>query len=192
MTYKEFQQKKASDGDSIYWQVFDEYCAYVHTIVFNALRSCGTKEDIEECVTDIFADVYRFFNSSTEREGDIKGFIGTVAKRKALRFRNRLIYHSENTVSDDEGDILNSVSSDENIEESVSDNEVQRILIDKVYELGEPDSTIVIQKYYFNKTSSEISKLVALSPAMVRLRCSRALKKLRNLLKSTGIQFQEQ
>ena len=33
--------------------LFNEYFNYVYSIVFNKLRSCGTKEDIEECVSDI-------------------------------------------------------------------------------------------------------------------------------------------
>ena len=38
--------------------LFNEYFNYVYSIVFNKLRSCGTKEDIEECVSDVFAAVF--------------------------------------------------------------------------------------------------------------------------------------
>ena len=57
----------------------------------------------------------------------------------------------------------------------------------KVEELGEPDSTIIIQKYFFMRSSAEISKLVSLTPEAVRVRCSRALKKLRETLTAMNI-----
>ena len=37
--------------------LFEEYINYVYSIVFNKLRSCGSAEDIEECVSDVFSAV---------------------------------------------------------------------------------------------------------------------------------------
>ena len=37
--------------------LFDEYKNYVYTIVYNRLRSVTSREDIEECVSDVFAEI---------------------------------------------------------------------------------------------------------------------------------------
>ena len=39
-------------------KIFDEYCNYVYIIVMNKIKECGTKEDAEECVSDVFAEIY--------------------------------------------------------------------------------------------------------------------------------------
>ena len=39
--------------------IFDNYCNYVYAIVINILRSCGSKEDIEDCVSEIFMKIYK-------------------------------------------------------------------------------------------------------------------------------------
>ena len=41
--------------------LFDEYSGYVYTICANKLKSCGTREDIEECFSDSFADIFTYF-----------------------------------------------------------------------------------------------------------------------------------
>jgi RNA polymerase sigma-70 factor (ECF subfamily) len=43
--------------------LFDEYSGYVYTICANKLKSCGTKEDIEECFSDSFADIFTYLFS---------------------------------------------------------------------------------------------------------------------------------
>lgn len=70
--------------------LMQEYGRYVYTIVYNKLRSCGTNEDIEECVSDVFADLFISFEYSDDHVGDIKGYIGTLAKRTAIDYYRRL------------------------------------------------------------------------------------------------------
>ncbi|MBR3026226.1 MAG: sigma-70 family RNA polymerase sigma factor [Oscillospiraceae bacterium] len=190
MTHEEFQCGKNNSDDYIYRKIFDEYCGYVHTIVFNILRSSAEREDIEECVGDVFADVYRYFDSDSEREGDIKGFIATIARRKALRYLKKLS-SGKNIFSTDDNEFEQIRSSDD-VENEVSDTEIQKLLIEKINELGEPDCSILIHKYYYNRTSTEISEIMNISPQSVRVRSSRALKKLRKALEKSGISFQEQ
>nr|WP_303838497.1 sigma factor-like helix-turn-helix DNA-binding protein [Ruminococcus flavefaciens] len=54
-------------------------------------------------------------------------------------------------------------------------------------ELGDPDSTIIIQQYYYNRTAKEIAKSISMSAAAVQKRSSRAKQKLRILLTEAGI-----
>ena len=79
--------------------LFEEYFSYVYTIIFNKLRSCAAKEDIEECVSDVFADVFEYFDNNSERESSIKGFISTVAIRKAINMFHSLSRKNGRTVS---------------------------------------------------------------------------------------------
>jgi DNA-directed RNA polymerase specialized sigma24 family protein len=51
--------------------------------------------------------------------------------------------------------------------------------LEKNKELGEPDATIVVQKYYFGRKMAEIAEMTGLNPHAAQVRCGRALKKLR-------------
>ena len=180
--FRRITKKSRHDG---YRVLFDEYCNFVYAIVFNRLRSCASREDIDECVGDVFSDVYRYFDSNGSFSGDMSGFIGIVARRKSSYYYKRLAKGNDSVSLDDEE--VQAVQSGDDVENEVSQNEFQHLLIDKISELGEPDYTIIIQKYYYNRTSSEIAKMLSMTPEAVRMRSGRALKKLRDILEKSGI-----
>ena len=116
----------------------------------------------------------------------MKGFIGTVAKRMSIDHYRKLVRSSGKTLSmDDEGTPVLSAGID--LEKQSENSELRRILIDSIKELGEPDSTILIQKYYYNKRSHQIGTLLSMNPSTVRMRCKRAADKLRRVLENRGI-----
>lgn len=181
MTHEDFRKILKRSKKAGHRALFDEYCNYVYAVVFNKLRSCASREDIDECVGDVFADIYIFYDSDSDFSGDLKGFIGTVARRRAADVYNRLVSKKLVTVSADDEEARN-IASDEDVEETVAQKEFRRILLDKIAELGEPDSTIIIRKYYYGQTAKEISETVSLTPENVRVRSGRAVKRLKEIL----------
>ena len=163
-----------------------EYGRYVYAIVYNRLRGCGTNEDIEECVSDVFADLFMKCEFDMSSENDIKYLIATIAKRKAIdSFRS--LCAKANHISERDEDDMRELVSDFSVDEHVERSELRRVLLDKIDELGEPDSTILIQKFYYNRNSSEIAKSVSMTATAVRQRCSRAMEKLRSKLVEVGM-----
>lgn len=163
-----------------------EYGRYVYAIVYNKLRGCGTNEDMEECVSDVFADIFLKCDFDLSAENDMKYLISTIAKRKAIdRFRSisAKAKHLTDTAEDDMKELVSDFSVDEHVDRS----ELRQVLLDKIDELGEPDSTIVIQKFYYNRKYKEIAKSVKMTDNAVRARCSRALGKLRTKLVEIGM-----
>ena len=186
MTHEEY--KKASDHSKEEAQriIFNEYFKYVYTIVFSRLRSCASREDIEECVGDVFADVYIHYDSSKAVGEDISGFIGTVARNKAADMYRKLTRKRFTFVSVDDEDVPEQ-EAPENTEADYEKKELRSSLMNCISLLGEPDSTIIMQKYFFMRSSQEIADKVSLTPEAVRMRCSRALKKLREKLTAMNI-----
>ncbi len=161
--------------------LFEEYYSYVYAISINVLRNYGTAEDAEECVIDVFASV---INKLDERNvGSIKPFIGTVAKHSAISMRRSLAARSGKSISIEEEE-FSQLSSDERVDKNAESSALKELLLNKVNELGEPDSTIIIQKYFYERNAKEISSLIGMNHAAVRMRCSRAVKKLRSLLRN--------
>lgn len=185
MKHSEYRKLLENDKSAAQRALFRDYLNYVYTIVFNRLRSCGSREDIDECVSDVFTDVFASYENKSNKTDDMKGFILTVALRKAAAYYHRLCRNKTVASLDDE--TAKDVPSEEDISVAAEQSETRKLLLRLIESLGEPDATIIIQKYYYGRNSREISEIVPLSPAMIRVRSSRALKKLRKLLADNDI-----
>lgn len=186
MTSSELKSAIDSSPTECHRTLMQEYGRYVYAIAYNKLRSCGTNEDIEECVSDIFAELFIGFEYSSNHVGDIKGYISTIAKRTAVDYYRKLSAASARTVSADDENIAE-FASDTDLDEHVDSSEMRRILLESIGSLGEPDSTILIQKFYYGLSSKEIAEYVSMTASSVRSRCTRAMEKLRAALAKAGI-----
>lgn len=180
MTHEELRNELSKSEENGFRILFDNYCNYVYAIVYNRLRNCADMEDIEECVSDVFSEIFRSYDTKGTFTGELSGFVGMVARRKTIDYFNRLKGFENVSVSVDD-DEISSLKSDDDIEDIISRRETARIILDIILSLGQPDSTIIIQKYYYKKKSGEIAEMVGLSPEAVRVRKGRALKKLKEL-----------
>jgi len=166
--------------------LISEYGSYVYTIVFSRLRSCGTSEDIEECVSDVFIEAARDIGSSEFYSANLKAALGTLAKRRAINYYNRLTRHNSRfTVLEENAD------SGENILLSAEKRDIQRQILGAVESLGKPDSEILLLKYYYCMSAGDIAKRVSMSPRNVQKHAERALERLGKLLEERGIRRNE-
>lgn len=185
MTDQQVRELLKSSPQTAHRLIFDKYYNYVYTIVFNRLRSFASREDIEECISDVFSDIFIKYNSDGEYNGDIKGFIAFIAKRRAVDTLRRLTSRGVNAVSIDDNEALQ-LSSAERVDELAEKAETGHAILDAVRSLGEPDSTIIMQKYYYGRNSADIADIVGMKPAAVRKRLSRAAEKLKKILTDMG------
>lgn len=146
MTHEEFCRKMQFSPEQAHKELFESYYNYVYTIVFNRLRSSARREDIEECVCDVFVDVYIYYDTNRKISGDISGFIGTIARRKAAELYKKSFLRADTVSIDDEA--AQQLSSEQNIEIEAEEQERHKLILDKIEALGEPDATIIVQKYY--------------------------------------------
>lgn len=164
--------------------VFRQYYRLVYTIVQGRLSAVAGHEDIEETVSDVFAEVFLKLDRDEPYEGERKSYIRMVAVRRSIdRFR-QLAPRSGKSISLDEiGDMP-----DENTTAGDAERrEMQHILMQCIEGLGEPDTTIILQRYYFGASSSQIAKGLGLTASAVRKRCTKALAKLKAELARFGI-----
>ena len=184
MTDSEIRTKLRHSSEEGYQALFETYFNYVYSITFHILRNCATREDIEECVADVFLEVIQHYDTS--HDGSVKAYISTVAKRKAIDVSRSVSTRNSRTISM-EDEKLTEIPSSSRVDDIVEISERNRILIDCILSLGEPDSSIILQKYFYDRNSIQIAKMLHLSPPAVRMRCNRAMKRLRKLLSEKGI-----
>ena len=181
MTDSQFREMLKKSPPTAHRALFDEYYNYVYTIVFNRLRSTATREDVDECVSDVFSDIFLGYDENNSHSGDLKGFISAIANRRSVDMFRRITSKNKGTVPLDD-EMSSRIPSGMRVEDETEKKETCNAVLDAVKSLGEPDTTIIIQKYYYNRSSDEIAEMVEMKPAAVRKRVSRAVKKLRDML----------
>ena len=164
--------------------LFDKYYSYVYSIVNRILSGVGSPDDADECVIDVFASV--MMKLVPDEGCSLKSYVGTIARNTAISMRRSLAVKTGRNISADDEEMAE-IPDGENIEANSEKSETSELLLKKVSELGPPDSIIIIQKYYYDKSSKEIAEMVGLNAAAVRMRCGRAMKRLKKLLEADGI-----
>jgi len=155
-------------------KIMDTYMAFVYTIV-NEKLSQFSRQDVEECVSDVFYEVYRTRNSIDLQRGSLKSYIAVLSKRKAIDTFRKLCKHSGNvSINEHELELI--------CDDNSPDYETRETLIKEVKALGEPDSQIIIGKYYLGQSAKSLAKALGLKPNTVNKRASRALLKLKEAL----------
>lgn len=179
MSESEIQEKLKYSPDAGQRALFDEYYNYVYAIALRILRGTLPMSDIEECVIDIFAHI--MLNYNPDSEGSLKGYVGIVAKRYSITMLRKATKRISRNVSMDSDDFSDIVS-ETDVEQTAENAFVSEAILNAIKALGEPDSIIIIQKYFYDRKSAEIGKIVGLSPNAVRTRVNRAMKKLKKAL----------
>ena len=159
--------------------MMDNYMALIYTIIFNKLSGMYSKEDIEECVSDVFFEVFHYKNRIDLQKGSIKAFLAIIAKRKAIDMyrKNKNNHHIP---IDDVSENLYTIVDD--VADSILLKESNSVLIDAIKSLGEPDSEIIIRKYYLYQSSKDISKNIGLKVNTIDKKVSRCMQKLKKVL----------
>ena len=161
-----------------------QYGGLVYSITWRGLQGCLRKEDIEECVSDIFFELYRCRDKIDLSKGSLKTFLLTIAERQAIKYYERKTDKFDKISLQEQLEKGEEPLSDHNVEQQTIQKEESRLLIEAIKGLGEPTASIVIQKYYYGMTAKEIGQRAGLSKNAVEKRLKRGLEKLKTVLQS--------
>lgn len=157
------------------------YSGLVFSVVRGRLAGLCPAEDIEECVSDTFISFYRSMAGFDPEKGSIKGYLCTIAKRRAAELYARKKREAPTVSIDDEA--AAELTADEfSIDEAVIEGEARHRIFEAVNALPEPDREILIRKYYLREPSKSIAERLGMSASAVDTRACRALKKLKSEL----------
>lgn len=133
------------------------------------------QEDIEECVSDVFLEVYRNREKIELEKGGIRVFLAVVARRRAI---DR--YHAAKKV---EMLPLEGEPAEPEKQLAFEDRDALR---NALHTLGEPDGKILVWKYYYGLATKEIAAALDMKENTIDQRARRGLQKLREVLKEGG------
>lgn len=161
-------------------KLMDQYAGLVYAVVKGKLsESFCVSTDIEDCVADIFCEFYANIEKYDLSISSIKSYLCVLARYKAtdvLRKRGR-----QCCVSLDDADSLLQIADEFTVEGDFLEDELRREVLNAIKLFGDPDSSIIIRKYYFGESSKEIADALKMTVSNVDTRTCRALNKLRKM-----------
>lgn len=183
MTDSEWEKMFRESPSQAYALFIEQYGNLIYAIVANKIGGCGSREDIEDCVSDIMIEFFRNSGRFSAENGSLKSYISTIAKRRAIdAFRE--ISGRNNAVSDLDSENAEALTAEEDTEQEADRRILRRELWNTVKSLGEPDSSIIVYQYFYNHTVKETARKLGMTSDAVQKRSIRARKKIGTILKS--------
>ena len=172
-------QLKSGNAES-FIDVMGAYNKLLWVVVGGVLNNVGTREDIEECISDVYVSLWKKPAAYDARRGSLKTFLAVMAKRKALDKYRQLtkmkIIELDEAVSASDDDLL----------EFIAKQELYNELYEAIRSLGEPDKEIMIRRYFFDEKPSGIAAKKDMPVKEVENRLYQSKLRLRKLLGSKG------
>lgn len=150
------------------------YTPYVSVVIYNAIGTSASTEDIEEIISDSFFLLWQHANNICEEKGCIRTYLGAIARNSAKNKLRKIRLNDELDES-----IL---SNESNPQDKIIENEDREFLLNMIAALGEPDSEIFLRYYYYDEKIKTIASVVGIPPSTVKTKLSRGKTKLKKMI----------
>jgi RNA polymerase sigma-70 factor, ECF subfamily len=160
-------------------QVMDMFMNSVYGIAKSILIGIATEEDIEECVQDVFVDVWKDIHKYDNKRGSLKTWILILCKYKALNIRKK----SVKEIKPIDLEEMQLATSDK-LEEEYMTLETKKEMLDAINCLNNIDRDIFLRRYLLDQDIDAICSIMELTRQAVDNRLWRGRKRLRDIIGS--------
>jgi RNA polymerase sigma-70 factor (ECF subfamily) len=161
-----------------YEYMINKYSKIIYCLACNILHQSLSKEDIEECVADVFLDAWLKIKEFNEEKGDFRKWLLILTKYKALTYRREKQKQTTNVVSIDEFEIKDNYE----LEEEVILRHEQEKVIETINSFNKIDKEIFFRRYFFNERISDLAHFFKLSRSAIDNRLLRGRKIIKEVL----------
>ena len=156
--------------------IIDKYSRLLWSIAGAILTPTGPTEEVEECVADVFIQLWSAPEKFDPRKGSLKNWLCLIARSRAKDRYRRL--SRESTVSLEDVWLADAMD----LTESIFSKERGQALADAMALLSEPEREVLLRRYYYEQKPRQIALAMDLTPKQVENRLYRAKEKLRKIL----------
>jgi len=173
---EELLQRLLNGEQDAFSYMMDAYSKLLWVVVGGILGNTGTTQDIEECISDVYVQIWKNPSAFNPQKGSLKTFLAVVARSKALDTYRKLskarIIELDEAIQSTDDDLL----------DYIIDQEMCQELYVAIRSLTEPNKEIVLGRYFFDEKPASIAKNIAMPVKEVENRLFRSKTKLRKLL----------
>lgn len=164
--------KAKAGNQEAFSQVYEHYFERIFRFVFYRVSHKETAEDLTE---DIFVKIYHKLKDLKEIEA-FEGWLFQIS-------RNMIIdYYRTKKITVDIDQVENTIEYDNNLIDTISLEQNQRILVNLLQDLPTDDQKIIKLRFFEDLDSDTIATMLGKSTGAIRVMQHRALAKLKQLL----------
>ncbi|MED4653785.1 sigma-70 family RNA polymerase sigma factor [Bacillus pseudomycoides] len=158
-------------------QLILQYSKLIYGVIGSVLGENHERAEIEECYNDVLLILWYKIDSFQIEKGQLKNWIISIAKFKALDYKRRLKRKRiEQTI---EQLIL---QDDEDVEKGLLKEEEKEFVLKAVRQLDGVDHSIFYRRYIVDESIEDISRKLHMSTGSVYTRLSRGKEKLKRIM----------
>lgn len=160
-------------------RIIDRYSRLLWSVAAPILDGAGSEQDAEECVADVFIDLWRDPVAFDEARGNLRNYLCMRCRNKAIdRFR-RLTARFREELNEETIGFLPDLA--ETFEAGSDAEAVRRAVLS----LNEPAREIMIRRFFLDQKPARIAKAMGLSVRSVTNAIYRTKEKLKERLRDT-------
>ena len=163
-------------NEDIFNEVVVKYSKLLWPIVAAVLKNVGNEQDVEECVADVFIDLWENPDKYDAERGTLKTWLCMVARCKAIDRYRILQKHSTVPL---EGAMM---AGRMGMQDALLQAETKRELVAAVNALADVEKDILIRRYYYEQKPGEIAKALDMPLKQVKNHLYRSKQKLRKAI----------
>ncbi len=156
--------------------VINKYAKLLWPIASAVLKNVGSEQDVEECIADVFIDLWEHPDKYDPSRGSLKSWLCMITRCKAIDHYRFLSKH--NTVPLESAMMVGRMG----MQDALLQEETKRELVAAVHALADTEREILIRRYYYEQKPREIAKALDLSVKQVDNSLYRSKKKLRQAI----------
>lgn len=177
-TIVEFKKDEILDIE----KVVESYNSYIYKILKNEISN---ESDIEEILSDVFVIFwknYKKLDTNIPIKPYLIGIVKNLMKKKYREYKMDI-----QNIEQYEDEIIYDID----IEKSVENKEKYQIILNSLSKIKEADKKIFMMFYYQQKKIKDISQMLKISEAKVKISLYRTRKFIKKNLKERGYSYGE-
>jgi RNA polymerase sigma-70 factor (ECF subfamily) len=159
-----------------YEYMISKYTKTIYCLAYNILCKSLNREDIEECVSDVFLDAWLKIDEFDQEKGNFRTWLLILTKYKALTYKRKK--KPRNVISIEKFEIQDSY----NLEKQLILRQDQEKVIETINSFNKVDKEIFFRRYFFGEKISDLAKAFNLSRSAIDNRLLRGRKVIKEVL----------
>ncbi|WP_129595787.1 sigma-70 family RNA polymerase sigma factor [Anaerophilus nitritogenes] len=144
-----------------YEHMISKYTKVIYCLAYNILSPSLNKEDIEECVSDVFLDAWIKINEFDEEKGNFRTWLLILTKYKALTYKRKKI--QTNVVDIEEFEVKDTY----NLEKQFFLRQDQEKIMKIIDSFNKVDKEIFFRRYFFGEKINDLAEVFHLSRSAI-------------------------